>query len=49
MYMRTRWYKKEKGFTLVEMIIAVFIFFIVILALVKLLAAQMRVYMHARS
>jgi len=49
MYMRTRWYKKEKGFTLVEMIIAVFIFLMVILALVTLFAAQMRAYMHARS
>lgn len=37
------------GFTLVEMIIAVFIFLLVILALVTLFAAQMRAYVHARA
>lgn len=39
----------RKGFTLVEMIIAVFIFLMVILALVTIFAAQMRAYKHARS
>lgn len=46
------WIKRRtstRGFTLVEMIIAVFIFLMVILALVTLFAAQMRAYIHARS
>lgn len=41
--------RTHKGFTLVEMIIAVFIFLMVILALVTIFAAQMRAYQRARS
>jgi prepilin-type N-terminal cleavage/methylation domain-containing protein len=47
--MNTKIYKKLKGFTLVEMMIAIFIFLLMMIAIVQIFAQQIVAYRHARS
>lgn len=47
--MKKKYKQTKKGFTLIEMIISIFIFLIMMIAIVQIFAQQIQAYRHARS